>query len=264
MFTTGKTALLLLFIAILTLSCKDISQLLNPKSGTEFIVQVETGEPDTSGIFQQAIEKLKKNMDAAGVSGEINTVSGEPLQLDVKVYEPKDIERTKKLLFTNYRLELKKVISPPSPSPMQGYPSEEEAKAKLSDNQEILPFADKIAGSKRFVIVESAPIITGRDIRDALAKNVTGMAESYSISFNLSSDGATKFGDWTGKNINNYLAIVLNREIVSAAFIKTRIADSGIIDGRFSKQEAEDVASSLKTGYLPAAFKILRESQFGK
>lgn len=262
MFTTGKTVLLLLFISVFTLSCKDISQLLNPKSGLEFIIQVETDEPDKSRVLQQAIEKLRKNMNAAGVDGEINTVSGEPSQLDVKVYEPKDIERTKKLLFTNYQLELRKAISPPSPAPMQGYATEEEAKTKLSENQEMLPFMDKIAGGKRFVIVEATPIITGKDIRDASAENITGGAESYSIIFNLSSDGATKFGEWTSKNTNNYLAIVLNKEIVSAAYIKSMITDSGTIDGRFSKQEAEDVASSLKTGYLPATFQILRENKF--
>ena len=72
-----------------------------------------------------------------------------------------------------------------------------------------------------------------------------------------------KFGDWTGKNINNYLAVVLDKKVQSAAFIRGQIFDSGQISDMFTKASAEDIALSLKSGYLPATMTVLEERQFG-
>jgi preprotein translocase subunit SecD len=107
--------------------------------------------------------------------------------------------------------------------------------------------------------------VDGSELRDASALSLgdrDNLGATYNIMFSLTSAGAQKFGDWTGKNINNYLAVVLNDEVKSAAYIKTQILDQGQIDGRFTKQAAEDLALIMKSGYLPATFQLIDEKKF--
>ena len=87
--------------------------------------------------------------------------------------------------------------------------------------------------------------------------------DDNSISFSLKPQAAVKFGDWTGQNIGNYMAVVLDNKAQSIAYIKSQISDSGQIDGRFSKAMAEDIALSLKSGYLPATLRIVQETKIG-
>ena len=81
--------------------------------------------------------------------------------------------------------------------------------------------------------------------------------------FHSNQSGAQKFGEWTGANINNYMAVVLNDEVKSAAYIKSQIFDSGEISGRFSKQTADDLALTLKSGALPAEIEYQEERTVG-
>jgi preprotein translocase subunit SecD len=59
------------------------------------------------------------------------------------------------------------------------------------------------------------------------------------------------------------MAVVLNDEVKSAAFIKSQIFDSGEISGSFSKNTADDLALTLKSGALPAAIEYQEERTVG-
>jgi preprotein translocase subunit SecD len=58
-------------------------------------------------------------------------------------------------------------------------------------------------------------------------------------------------GSWTKANINEYLAVILNDEVKSTAFVRGQIIDQGEIAGNFTKQAAEDIALILRSGALP-------------
>ncbi|HLE63119.1 MAG TPA: protein translocase subunit SecD, partial [Pyrinomonadaceae bacterium] len=75
--------------------------------------------------------------------------------------------------------------------------------------------------------------------------------------------GADKFGKWTGANINEYMGVVLNGEVKSIAYIKSQIFDTGEISGRFTKQSAEDLALTLRSGALPAPIEYQEERTVG-
>jgi preprotein translocase subunit SecD len=84
------------------------------------------------------------------------------------------------------------------------------------------------------------------------------------INFTLNSQGAKIFGDFTGKNVGNHLAIVLDEKVYSAPVIKERIGGgSGQISGGFSIQEAHDVAIALRSGALLAPIKLLEKRTIG-
>ncbi len=188
-------------------------------------------------------------------------------------------ERVKELVGQTSRLELTKIVSPPNPTPVQTYPTKEAALqsigGKESPTRKVLPYADRDTTSstdpktpdankpKQFVVVENPAVVDGSELRDAAAIQGKGGGSDYQISFSFKPSGAQKFGDWTGKNIGNYMAVVLNGEVKSAAYIKSQIFDSGEISGRFTKNTADDLALTLKSGALPASIEYLEERTVG-
>ncbi|HEV2802135.1 MAG TPA: protein translocase subunit SecD [Pyrinomonadaceae bacterium] len=191
-----------------------------------------------------------------------------------------DPERIKKLIAGESRLELMKVVSPPNPSPMQTYPTEEAAKASLGGqvpaNRRVLPYREQdeptAAGETgnnanrptQWVVVESPAVIDGSELRSADAAQGSGGGDTnYEIDFTLKPTGADKFGAWTGANVGAYMAVVLNDKVESAPFIKSQITDRGNITGNFTEQSAKDLALTLRSGALPAPLVYLEERTVG-
>lgn len=190
-----------------------------------------------------------------------------------------DPERIKNLIGAESNLALMKIVSPPNPSPVETFTTEAEARQSLGGtvpaNRRILPYSDRDEPTaapsatpdpnapKKFVIVEYPAIVDGSELREANAISRTGSDRDFEIGFSLKPAGAAKFGDWTGKNIGNYMAVVLNNEVKSAAYIKGQIFDQGQISGRFTKASAEDLALTLKSGALPAKIEYQEERTVG-
>ncbi|MDQ3745534.1 MAG: protein translocase subunit SecD [Acidobacteriota bacterium] len=193
-----------------------------------------------------------------------------------------DPERVKALIKSESRLELMKVISPPNPSPVQTYPTKEAAIQSLGGsiptNRRVLPYNregepatagqnpnQKPGEPSSWVVVETPAIVDGSELSEANAVTggPAGGDEGYRITFGLKATGAQKFGAWTGANINQYMAVVLNDEVKSAAFIKSQINDRGEISGNFTKDSAEGLALTLRSGALPAKVIYLEERTVG-
>ncbi len=147
----------------------------------------------------------------------------------------------------------------------------------MPTNRQVLPYQERTEpaaagatatpnptqGQKRWVVVESPAIVDGSELRNASATQMQGGGSDYQISFALKPGGAEKFGAWTGANINQYMGVVLNDEVKSIAYIKSQIHDQGQIDGRFTKQSAEDLALTLRSGALPAPIEYMEERTVG-
>jgi len=235
------------------------------KGGTIYTVEIETDEPNKDEIVERAVKVTQSRIDAVGLDGEVSRVADKPNQISVKLYAAKDPERIKKFLFTTNQLELKEV----SGATIQTFPTKEAAALTASEKQEVLPYGEndlstvsKNPTPQKFIVVYKEAVVTGADIRDAYAISRSDSAGNYVITFSLNSKGATRFGDWTGRNIGKYLAIVLDKKVISAPVIRGQIFDTGQIEGSFTKQSAEDLALSLKSGFLPATMKLLEEKPF--
>jgi preprotein translocase subunit SecD len=177
----------------------------------------------------------------------------------------KDPERIKKLIATEGRLELVHVISPPSPSPIQTFKNRDEALDSMGgtipDNRRLVSYSDSydaVPGRSSWVIIDALPIIAGTEIKSA-STVPSSHSGAFHVAFTLKPEGAKKFGEWTAANINEYLAVVLNGEVKSIAFIKSQIFDAGEISGRFTKESAEDLAQVLNSGPLPGPLKFVKE-----
>ena len=85
-----------------------------------------------------------------------------------------------------------------------------------------------------------------------------------SVSFELNSQGANTLAKITRENIGKQLAIMLDNKEQSAPTINSEInGGSGIITGRFSIEEANNLANLLKSGALPVEIKIVENRTVG-
>jgi preprotein translocase subunit SecD len=232
---------------------------------------------------EQAQRIIESRLDAVGVAEPLVQRHGSQSSHQILVQMPgiHDPERVKQLLKAESKLELVHVISPPSPAPFQTYNTEEEAKASLGGtvptNRRILPYAERneptAAGNqpateetqkqKKWVVVETPAVVDGSELRNAAATQSRAGSDDYQIAFALKPGGAEKFGAWTGANINEYMGVVLNDEVKSIAYIKGQISDQGEISGRFTKESADDLALTLRSGALPAPIEYMEERTVG-
>ncbi len=229
---------------------------------------------------EQALRIIDSRINAFGVKEPTLQRQGSSDSGQILLQMPgvENPERVKALVGETSRLDLMKIVSPPNPSPVQTYPTKEAALATIggkdSDTRKVLPYSERDdsttatpnAASKKptqFVVVELPAVVDGSELRDAAAIQGRAGGSDFQISFSFKPAGAQKFGDWTGKNIGNYMAVVLNDEVKSAAYIKSQIFDSGEISGRFTKTAADDLALTLKSGALPAAIEYQEERTVG-
>ena len=232
---------------------------------------------------EQAQRIIESRLDSVGVAEPLVQRHGSQTSHQILVQMPgiHDPERVKDLLRAESKLELVHIVGPDSPAPFQSYNTEQEAKASLGAavpaNRRVLQYAERdeptAAGTqpatdaaqkqKKWVVVESPAVVDGSELRSAAATQTQGGGDTYSISFSLKPVGAQKFGDWTGANLNAYMGVVLNDEVKSIAYIKSRISDSGEISGRFTKQSADDLALTLRSGALPAKIEYMEERTVG-
>jgi preprotein translocase subunit SecD len=234
----------------------------------------------------QALKIIESRINTLGVTEPTLQRHGAQNSHEILLQMPgiQDPEHVKQLLKAESRLDLVHVVSPPSPAPAQTYSTKEEATASLNSggsvpaNRRVLPYQERAELSaptgqeanaqaqkpEKWVVVESPAIIDGSELRNAAAvQSRGGSSEDYEISFSLKKSGADKFGTWTGTNINEYMGVVLNDEVKSIAYIKSQIFDQGEITGRFTKQSAEDLALTLRSGALPAPIEYQEERTVG-
>lgn len=77
----------------------------------------------------------------------------------------------------------------------------------------------------------------------------------FSVDFQLDEYGGQLFGELTATNLHKRLCILLDNEAMSAPTIQSRIGTNGQITGRFSNEQAQNLAQTLNAGALPARLK---------
>ena len=262
------TPLVVVVLVASAAACKMAGRAFGPRDegGLYLIIAVKAEGAQLEPAVAQTLEVMQKRCDEMNIYCKAERVGNDkPDQIKLRISNPKDPDRVKSVVLSQ-GLELRAVVSPPSPAPTRTYATQAEAAEAAGADKDVLPYLEKIdgpagsVGPRKFVVVERAPIVDGRDIRGAEAvPNAGGDKDNYEVTFTLSPEGAERFGQWTGANINNYIAVVLNKEVRSVAFIKSQIFDKGQISGRFTKEQAEDAALVLRSGGLPAPIVALEE-----
>jgi preprotein translocase subunit SecD len=256
------------------------------QSGSQLVWEITGAAQRTlaDNATTQALNIIDSRINALGITEPTLQTHGAQSSHQILLQMPgvQDPERVKNLLKGESRLELVHIVSPPSPAPSQTYGTEQEAIASLNSggtipaNRRVLPYTERMEPTaeantnpnqqkpKKWVVVESPAIVDGSELRNATAVPTrAGGTQDYEINFALKKNGADKFGAWTGSHINEYMGVVLENEVKSIAYIKSQIYDQGQIEGRFTKQSAEDLALTLRSGALPAPIEYLEERTVG-
>jgi protein-export membrane protein SecD len=101
-----------------------------------------------------------------------------------------------------------------------------------------------------------ATVLTGAHL-EAAAVQRDEQTGQFLIAFELSDEGGRIFDEYTGRNINKFLSIVLDKEIISSPVIQSRIPDGrGVIQGDFTPEEAQNLVVQLRYGALPVPLRV--------
>lgn len=131
----------------------------------------------------------------------------------------------------------------------------------LAAQQLVLLPGDTGVENEKFFIASVESPVTGESLSDArLTFDEFGRP---AVSFSFKGAGASRFGELTESSIGQRLAIVLDGTIKSAPTIQDRISTQGRITGKFTSEEANDLALVLRSGALPVPVTIEQERTVG-
>jgi preprotein translocase subunit SecD len=204
----------------------------------------------------QAVETITNRIDQFGVAEPDIRPQGRDRIL-VQLPGIKDPKRAIDIIGKTALLEFKLVDEDNS--------LEEALRGNIPPGDEILYQTKGEPGSKRKIpfLLKKRAVITGEYLTDARVQIDSQYNEPY-VSISFDSRGARLFEQITGANIKKRLAIVLDDIINSAPVIQDRISGGRAqITGRFSMEEARDLAIVLRAGALPAPVKIIEERTVG-
>lgn len=98
---------------------------------------------------------------------------------------------------------------------------------------------------------KDAIIFTGASISKA-STGVDSRTQGNVVDVSLNADATSKWADFTSKNIGKQVAIVLDGQVKSAPVIQSAITQGDTqISGKFSPDEAKQLAAILQAGALP-------------
>jgi preprotein translocase subunit SecD len=206
----------------------------------------------------QALETIRNRIDQFGVT-EPDIRPQENERILIQLPGIKDPKRAIDLIGKTAQLEFKLVDDEHS--------VEEALKGNVPPGDQILYQVafDPQTGRNRKIpyLLKKRTALTGEYITDARVQIDSRYNEPY-VSLSFDQRGARLFERITGENIKKRLAIVLDDNVNSAPVIQDKISGGKAqITGRFSMDEARDLAIVLRAGALPAPVKILEERTVG-
>ncbi|MBM3305121.1 MAG: protein translocase subunit SecD [Candidatus Aminicenantes bacterium] len=207
---------------------------------------------------EQAKETIANRIDQFGVAEPLIQRQGAD-KIVVELPGVDDPERVKELIKVTAVLEWKLVKAGPAADEaalLQPYGGQ------VPEDAEVLK-GDPKRGQSGFFLVSRVSVVTGKDLRTV--RRTTDEWNNAAVSFSLNAEGGARFEQVTGENIGKQIAIILDSKVQSAPVVEDRIlrTSGGVIRGRFTNEEADDLVVILKAGALPAGIKYLEERTIG-
>ncbi len=212
------------------------------------IEEAEAGRRQSA--VEQSIEIVRRRVDETGVAEPVIQQQGQDRIL-VQLPGIKDPERIKRLLGQTAKLNFHMLD--------ESVPIQDAESGNLPPGSMLL-FSPEAEGRIPYVVRRTVEV-GGDRLVDAQPTFQDGQPI---VSFRFDAAGGRRFGELTADNVGRRLAIVLDREVVSAPRIQTAIlGGSGIITGRFTVQQVNDLSLVLRAGALPAPLTVLEERTVG-
>ena len=256
---------------------EDSYPILTPvETGTQLVYKLSDKEAvrikETAA--DQALETIRNRIDQFGVA-EPTILRQGTNEIVVQLPGIKDPKRAIEIIGKTAQLEFKMVddSSPVAAEiPAVVKPGEEDAvlakfAEKIPPDDEVLfeKMVNRETGevTKRPILLKKQVLMTG-DLLTEAKVNIDQRFNEPHVSITFNAAGAKLFEDITAANVKKRMAIILDGTVYSAPVIQERIAGGNAqITGRFSMDEAKDLAIVLRAGALPAPVKMLQNVTVG-
>ncbi|NEP82996.1 MAG: protein translocase subunit SecD [Okeania sp. SIO3C4] len=272
--------LVLVIASVTVLSQIPIRLGLDLRGGSQLTIQLQTSEevPTIDERVMEGVLKIVENrVNALGVSESVvqslgqdqilvqlpgvndpaqaERVLGGTAQLDFR----EQLQGTEQQLAIEYQLQRQRLVE-------QELLKNSEDPEAIAKNLESLEKTNQaIAG------LFKEPTIKGQDLRDALAEPEAPGSNNWNVALRFTSEGGQKFAELT-KNLagtGRSIGIFLDDQLLSAPTVGVEFAETGItggnavIQGRFTAQQANDLAVQLRGGALPVSVEIVENRTVG-
>jgi preprotein translocase subunit SecD len=202
-----------------------------------------------NNAVEQALQVLRNRIDQFGVAEPSIQAQGDD-EIVVQLPGVQDPQRAKDLIGRTALLEFRLLAQGPEAGSVEHPGAGVEVLAGVGEG-----------GQRRRYLVEKRLVMGGDVITDA---SVRRDIDGYYVNFALDGRGTSLFGETTARNVGRDLAIILDGQVQSAPNIKEPITGGhGQISGRFSVEEAQDLANVLRNGALPAPLQLREERTVG-
>jgi len=217
---------------------------------------------------QQALEKKAMQNSIETITTRINSLGvTEPTvqeyglgknQILVELPGVDDPGRVRDIIQSTARLEIHAVTGGP-------FATQDAAKQSTGGNippdQELMQYGGtNEAEQGQYYLLQRIAVVSGSDFRDAQpGRDENGRPDA---TFILTRAAGDRFYDFTSKNVNKPMAVVLDNKVQEVANIQEAIRDQGRISG-LGEQKAKDLSLMLRTGALPASIHYLEERTVG-
>ncbi|ALK09343.1 protein translocase subunit SecD [Blastochloris viridis] len=216
------------------------------------LVMTQAGLNDRVRLaVDQSIEIVRRRIDQLGTTEPAIQRQGANRIL-VQVPGLQDPTRLKQLIGTTAKLTFRLVDMSMS--------ADQALADRAPPDSEVMQSSERGSGS---VLVERRVMVAGEDLVDAQPGFDSRTREPV-VNFRFNTNGARRFAAVTQENVGRPFAIVLDNQVISAPVIREPIlGGSGQISGRFTVQQANDLAILLRAGALPAPLTVVEERTIG-
>lgn len=232
---------------------KRINLGLDLQGGMHLLLKVDTShlsEKNKEDAADRAVEVIRNRIDAFGVREPSIQKQGVD-EIVVQLPGVTDRERAIDLIGKTAMLEFKVVMS-----------DTEKLKAAVGGT---IPEGYELKYSQddsEPLLLEKQAALTGDALSSATVR--FGQMSEPVVGLQFNDEGAKKFAELTTNNVGKRLAIVLDGKVQSAPMIREAIpSGEAVITGRFSTEQAQDLALVLRVGALPAPMTIEEERTIG-
>ena len=207
---------------------------------------------------QQAIETINERVNSLGVGEpKVAPYSLGANQILVELPGISDLDHVKNIIQSTARLEIHAV---------SGGPFQDEATATASLGGVVPPDVmlahSSERGTDQIYVLKRVAVVAGSDFR-AADPGTDSNTGQRTVRFTLTNEAGDRFYDYTSKNVNTSMAVVMGGSVREVANIESAIRDSGEIRGSFSQEEVQNLSKLLRTGALPASLTYLEDRTVG-
>ncbi len=114
-----------------------------------------------------------------------------------------------------------------------------------------------------WLVVKKEIALDGKHIKSAEVRP-DEFTNQPQVAFNLDTEGAVIFGEFTGAHVDDYLAIVSDNKVKSNARIQKAITGGSVsLTGSFTEEEANNIKKVLQTAWLNVPLEVESQQVIG-